>query len=151
MLQLCISLIVCMSITLNNSKTFQRKSLNTDSINSLFNIKSFPTANCRILLFINQNICCGYTKEPSPKHMFKLSYVQIFTIACTKKSAICTYVYIHKYVYHNYTIAFFFRTNKAKQRLEDTDTASTSKVLANLEMDRVYYRQPLYDNKNIRL
>ena len=41
-----------------------------------------------IFLFLNQNICCGYSKEPSqcdgsfehPKHMFKLMGKNIFTI-----------------------------------------------------------------------
>ena len=41
-----------------------------------------------IFLFLNQNICCGYSKEPSqwdssfehPKHMFKLMGMEIFTI-----------------------------------------------------------------------
>ena len=41
-----------------------------------------------IFLFLNQNICCGYSKEPSqwdgsfehPKHMFKLMGKKIFTI-----------------------------------------------------------------------
>ena len=39
-------------------------------------------------LFLNQNICCGYSKEPShgdssfehPKHMFKLKGKEIITI-----------------------------------------------------------------------
>ena len=39
-------------------------------------------------LFLNQNICCGYSKEPSqgdgsfefPKHMLKLMGKKIFTI-----------------------------------------------------------------------
>ena len=41
-----------------------------------------------IFLFLNQNICCGYSKEPSqwdgsferPKHMLKLRGKKIFTI-----------------------------------------------------------------------
>ena len=41
-----------------------------------------------ISLFLNQNICCGYSKEPSqwdgsfqhPKHMLKLMGKKIFTI-----------------------------------------------------------------------
>ena len=41
-----------------------------------------------ILSFLNQNICCGYSKEPSqgdgsfeqPKHMFELIGKQIITI-----------------------------------------------------------------------
>ena len=41
-----------------------------------------------IFLFLNQNIFCGYSKEPSqsdgsfehPKHMFKLMGKKIFTI-----------------------------------------------------------------------
>ena len=40
-----------------------------------------------IFLFLNQNICCGYSKEPSqrdssfehPKHMYKLMGKKIFT------------------------------------------------------------------------
>ena len=43
-----------------------------------------------IFLFLNQNICCGYSKEPSqrdgsfehPKHMLKLMGKKIFTILC---------------------------------------------------------------------
>ena len=42
------------------------------------------------ILFLNQNICCGYSKEPSqwdgsfehPKHMFKLMGKKIITILC---------------------------------------------------------------------
>ena len=41
-----------------------------------------------IFLFLNQNICCGYSKEPSepdgpfehPKHMLKIMNKKIFTI-----------------------------------------------------------------------
>ena len=41
-----------------------------------------------IFLFLNQNICCGYSKEPSqcdgsfehPKHMLKLMGKKIYTI-----------------------------------------------------------------------
>ena len=41
-----------------------------------------------ILLFLNLNMCCGYSKEPSqlngsfehPKHMLKLMSKEIFTI-----------------------------------------------------------------------
>ena len=41
-----------------------------------------------IFLFLNQNICCGYSKEPShrggsfehPKHMLRLKGKKIFTI-----------------------------------------------------------------------
>ena len=45
-----------------------------------------------IFLFLNQNICCGYSKEPSqwdgsfeqPKHMLKLMGKKIFTILRSK-------------------------------------------------------------------
>ena len=51
------------------------------------------------LLFLNQNICCGYSKEPSqwdgscerPKHMFKLMDNKIITILCSKLLLILTY------------------------------------------------------------
>ena len=41
-------------------------------------------------LFLNQNTCCGYSKEPSrldgsselPKHMFKLMDKKMITILC---------------------------------------------------------------------
>ena len=45
-------------------------------------------------LFLNQNICCGYSKEPSfehPKHMFKLMDKKIFTIILSKNLLIWTY------------------------------------------------------------
>ena len=46
-----------------------------------------------VFLFLNQNICCGYTKEPSqwdgsfehPKHKFKLMGKKIFSILRSKK------------------------------------------------------------------
>ena len=45
-----------------------------------------------IFLFLNQNICCGYSKEPSqgdssfehPKHMLKLMGKKILIILCPK-------------------------------------------------------------------
>ena len=45
-----------------------------------------------IFLFLNQNKCCGYSKEPShwdgyfehPKHIFKLRGKKIFTILLWK-------------------------------------------------------------------
>ena len=45
-----------------------------------------------IFLFLNQNTCCWYSKEPSqwdgsfehPKHMLKLMGKKIFTILCSK-------------------------------------------------------------------
>ena len=50
-------------------------------------------------LFLNQNICCGYSKEPSqwdgsfehPKHMLKLMDKKIFTILHSKNMFIWTY------------------------------------------------------------
>ena len=53
----------------------------TDPLIRVINWKSF-------FLFLNQNICCGYSKEPSqwdgssehPKHMLKLIYKKILTI-----------------------------------------------------------------------
>ena len=47
-----------------------------------------------IFLFLNQNICCGYSKEPShrdgsfehPQHMLKLIANKIFTILRSKSS-----------------------------------------------------------------
>ena len=51
-------------------------------------------------LFLNQNICCGYSKEPSqrdgsfehPKHMFKLTGKEINTNLGTQTILIWTYV-----------------------------------------------------------
>ena len=53
----------------------------------------FPIrAKCELFfLFLNQNICCGHSKEPShrdgsfehPKHMFKLIGKKIFSILCS--------------------------------------------------------------------
>ena len=51
-----------------------------------------------ILIFLNQNICCGYSKEPSqwdgsfehPKHMIKLMGKKIFTTLCWKFMFILT-------------------------------------------------------------
>ena len=45
-----------------------------------------------IFLFLNQNICCGYSKEPSrrdssfenPKHVFKMMGKKIIAILCKK-------------------------------------------------------------------
>ena len=50
-----------------------------------------------IFFFLNQNICCGYFKEPSqwdgsfehPKHMLKIMGKKIFTILCWKFLFIC--------------------------------------------------------------
>ena len=47
-------------------------------------------SNCNLFfLFLNQNICCGYSKELSqdgsfeyPKHMFKLMDKKIIAISC---------------------------------------------------------------------
>ena len=66
--------------------------------NSLY-IKSVPKKI--IFLFLNQNICCGYSKEPSqgdgsfehPKHMLKLMGKKIFTILRSKIVFISTYVH----------------------------------------------------------
>ena len=52
-----------------------------------------------IILFLNHNICCGYSKEPSqwdgsferPKQMLKLMYKTIFTILRWKFCPIWTY------------------------------------------------------------
>ena len=50
---------------------------------------SFRVCNRKIIfLFLNQNICCGYSKEPSqwdgsfehPKHMLKIMGKKIFTL-----------------------------------------------------------------------
>ena len=46
-----------------------------------------------IFLFLNQNICCGYSKEPyqldgsyeHPKHMLKLMDKKIFKLICLSK------------------------------------------------------------------
>ena len=50
-------------------------------------VKSVHQKN--IFLFLNQNICCEYSKEPSqrdgsfnPKHMLKMMGKKIFTILC---------------------------------------------------------------------
>ena len=45
-----------------------------------------------VFLFLNQNICCGYSKEPSegdgsfehPKHMLEIMGKKRFTILCWK-------------------------------------------------------------------
>ena len=64
-----------------------------------FEIFCFPDTGLQIRVcnlklfffqFLNQNICCGYTKEPAhwdgsfehPKHMFKLIGKKIITILC---------------------------------------------------------------------
>ena len=52
-----------------------------------------------IFLFLNQNICCGYSKEPSygdgafehPKHMLKLMDKKFFAILRSKILIISTY------------------------------------------------------------
>ena len=52
-------------------------------------------------LFLNQNICCGYSKEPSqwvgsfehPKHMFKLMNKKIIAILCSRLLLNLTYEY----------------------------------------------------------
>ena len=54
-------------------------------------------------LFLNQNIYCGYSKEPSkwdasfehPKHMFKLMGKKIITILHSISSIIWTYEYMY--------------------------------------------------------
>ena len=55
-----------------------------------------------IFLFLNQNICCGYSKEPShgdgsfehPELMFRLIGKKLINILCTKLFLIriCSYV-----------------------------------------------------------
>ena len=72
-------------ITKSNTKLFSHTILST---------KTPPGLKLRVLnenlifLFLNQNICCGYSKEPSqwdssfehPKHMLKSMGKKIFTI-----------------------------------------------------------------------
>ena len=64
---------------------------------------SRPPDKCaylKIILFLNQNICCGYSKEPSrwegsfehPKHMFRLLGKNIFAILRSKILRNWTYV-----------------------------------------------------------
>ena len=78
-----------------------------------------------IFLFLKQNICCGFSKEPSqsdgsfehpkhlighlirhPKHMSELIGNDIITILCTKSLLICTYLNSTKAVwpYHPYCL-----------------------------------------------
>ena len=59
-----------------------------------------------IFIFLNQNIFCGYTKEPSqedssfehPKHMLKLMDKKIFTILPSKNLLqVCVFVNVSFY------------------------------------------------------
>ena len=59
-------------------------------------------------LFLNQNICCGYSKEPSrwdgsfkhPKHMFKLMGKEIIAILGAQTILIWTYVKYINLIYN---------------------------------------------------
>ena len=67
-------------------------------INTVSVLKYFTILKCFILIvkiifvFLNQNICCGYSKEASqrdasfeyPKHLLKLMSKKIFTVLRSK-------------------------------------------------------------------
>ena len=75
----------------------------------LLQADTFMQAPCNwklFILFLNQNICCGYSKEPShwdasfehPKHMFKLIDKKI--IAILRWNLLLNWPYVYRALFH---------------------------------------------------
>ena len=80
-----------------------------------------------IFLFLNQNICCGYSKEPSqwdgyfehPKHMFKLMGKKIFLGSDIAKFVVCfSHVWCWKTTFRSWHHFLFFAHWKKKRKIK---------------------------------
>ena len=90
-----------------------------------------------IFLFLNQNICCGYSKEPSqwdgsfehPKHMFKLMGKKIMAIL--RKLCLLNWPYGVTENHFSYFSTKTYVVGTQKNRLDETVLLSTQNTCLN--------------------